>query len=141
MHKSEQTPIGDFEIVTRHIVMERDLNAFGNLFGGVMLSWLDEGSALYVMEAIGYANFVTVSMDNVSFRTPAHRGDAVVIYCRTEKTGRSSITIETRALVHEPGTGQKRDVINCLITFVCLKDGKSYAYFETPEYGAWMARS
>lgn len=130
-----------FEIVTRHIVMERDLNAFGNLFGGVMLAWLDEGSALYVMEAIGYADFVTVSMDNVSFRAPARRGDAVVIYCRTVKTGRSSITIETRAFVHEPGTGTKREVINCLITFVCLHDGRPYPYFESDEYRSWSKRA
>ena len=132
--------LGNFDIVTRHIVMERDLNAFGNLFGGVMLSWLDEGSALYVMEEIGYADFVTVSMDNVSFRTPARRGDAVVIYCRTVKTGRSSITMETKAFVHEPGTGTKREVINCFITFVCLQGGKPYPYFESAEYEKWMKR-
>ncbi len=133
--------MSDFEIVTRHIVMERDLNAFGNLFGGVMLAWLDEGSALYVMERIGYADFVTVSMDNVNFRTPARRGDAVVIYCRTVKTGRSSITMETKAFVHEPGTGAKREVITCLVTFVCLRDGRPYPYFETPEYRSWLARN
>ena len=126
-----------FEIVTRHIVMERDLNAFGNLFGGIMLAWLDEASALYVMDKIGFADFVTVSLDNVNFRTPARRGDAVVLYSRIQKVGRSSITIQSRALVHEPVTGKKEEIIDCRITFVCLKDGKPFAYFETPAYRRW----
>lgn len=130
----------DYDIVTRHIVMERDLNAFGNLFGGIMLAWLDEASALYVMDRIGYPNFVTVAMDNVNFRTPARRGDAVVIYARVVKTGRSSITVETVAFVHEPVTGDKREVINCLVTFVCLRDNQPYAYFESEAYADWVRR-
>ncbi|HNJ04745.1 MAG TPA: hotdog domain-containing protein, partial [Leptospiraceae bacterium] len=69
---SQETP---FDIVTRHLVMEKDLNAFGNLFGGNMLAWIDEASALYVMEQIGFANFVTVSFDDVNFKAPARRGD------------------------------------------------------------------
>ena len=31
-----------FEIVTRHLILDRDLNHFGNLFGGTLLHWLDE---------------------------------------------------------------------------------------------------
>lgn len=124
----------EYDIVTRHLVMERHLNAFGNLFGGVMLAWLDEGSALYVMDQIGYQNFVTVSMDNVTFRTPARRGDAIVLYSRILKTGRSSITVETRALVHEAGADNRREVIRCQLSFVCLRDGKPFAYFESDEY-------
>ena len=130
--------LAGWDIVTRHIVMERDLNAFGNLFGGVMLAWLDEGSALYVMDRIGYADFVTVSMDDVNFRAPARRGDAVVIYSRVAKTGKSSITLDARAVVHEPGTARRHEVINCRITFVCLRDGKPYAYFQSRPYAEWL---
>ncbi|HAA54496.1 MAG TPA: acyl-CoA thioesterase [Myxococcales bacterium] len=139
MSLSYTAPDG-FDVVTRHIVMERHLNAFNNLFGGVMLSWLDEASALFVMEEIGYTNFVTVSLEQVNFKTPAHRGDAIVLYCRTLKTGRSSITIETKALVHEPTSGLKREVITCQITFVCLKDGTKFPYFESEEYHRWSEK-
>ena len=47
--------------------MEKHLNAQGNMFGGVVLAWLDEAAALYTMEKIRYTNIVTVSMDNVNF--------------------------------------------------------------------------
>lgn len=135
-----QSELDGFEIVTRHIVMEKDLNAFGNLFGGIMLAWLDEASALFVMQKIGFDNFVTVSLTDVNFKTPARRGNAVVIYSRALKTGRSSITVQTRAFVHEPGTDLKSEVINCTITFVCLRDGQPFPYFESADYQNWLRK-
>lgn len=126
-----------YEIVSRHIVMERHLNAHGNLFGGVVLAWLDEAAALYVMELAGYSNFVTISMDDVIFRSPGHRGDVLVIYCRTQKIGRSSITVQAQAWVHEPQSLDKHMIIECSLTFVCLKDGKPFPYFVSDEYLSW----
>ncbi len=38
------------ELATQHIVMSRDLNQHGFLFGGQMLAWIDEGCAMFVME-------------------------------------------------------------------------------------------
>ncbi|MCB9640666.1 MAG: acyl-CoA thioesterase [Myxococcales bacterium] len=123
-----------YRLVNRHLVMSRDLNAFGNLFGGVMLSWLDESSALYVIEAIGYDNVVTVSMDNIVFVTPVHLGDSVQIYCRTQDLGRSSILVETKACVFNMRTGEQQEVITCQIKFVCLHKGRPFRYFETDTY-------
>lgn len=136
----EQSTVEGFEIVTRHLVMEKDLNPFGNLYGGAMLGWLDEGSALYVMEKIGYANFVTVNLDDVNFKAPGHRGDAIVLYCRIMKTGRSSIAIQTKAFARDPVTGTKREIITCTITYVCLRDERPYPYFQSEEYARWRER-
>ena len=130
--------LDEFEVVTRHIVMERDLNSYGNLFGGAMLAWLDEAAGLFVMEKTGYSDFVTVALNDVSFKTPGRRGDAIGIYCRILRTGRSSITVEAKALVHEPETSAKRLVIDCRITYVCLKDGKPTPYFESDRYTRWL---
>jgi acyl-CoA thioesterase YciA len=132
--------MNDFEVVTRHIVMERDLNSFGNLFGGAMMAWLDEAAALFVMEKSGYADFVTVSFDNVRFKAPGRRGDAIVIYCRVVKTGRSSITVEAQAFVNEPQSSVKRQVIDCRITYVCLENGKPTPYFESERYARWLRK-
>ena len=128
----------DFEVVTRHIVMERDLNSFGNLFGGVILAWLDEAAALFVMEKTGYGNIVTVSMDDVRFKAPGRRGDAIVISCRVVTTGRSSITVEARALVNEPEIKARRQIIDCRITYVCLEGGRPTPYFESEKYARWV---
>ncbi len=139
-------PISDtekrgFEVVTRHLVMEKDLSSYGHLFGGVMLAWLDEASALYVMEQIGYADFVTVSLDNVDFKAPGNSGDAIVIYSRIARRGRSSVCAETKAFAQDAATGTKREIITCKFTFVCLKNEKPYPYFQSDEYKAWLEKN
>ncbi len=135
--KEMETP---FDIVTRHLVMEKDLNAFGNLFGGNMLAWIDEASALYVMQQIGYADFVTVSFDDVNFKAPARRGDNVYISCRVLKTGKSSITVEAIAEIRQPASGAQHETIRCKVTFVCLMNSRPYPYFESTEYKNFLAR-
>lgn len=128
----------EFEVATRHIVMERDLNPYGHLFGGSMLAWLDEGAALYLQEKIGYRDFVTVSMDNVDFVSPGRRGDSIQILCRVVRTGRSSVTVEAKAASYDVVEGSVREIITCRITYVCLKDNKPYAYFQSEQYRRWL---
>lgn len=124
----------NFEIVTRRLVLPRDLNGHGNLYGGSMLSWIDESSYLYAIEKIGYTNMVTVSLENVRFRTPARLGDSVIVQCRIHQIKKTSITIQTKAVVHDLKANQINEIIDCFITFVCLKDGKPYPYFTTEEF-------
>ncbi|MCP4641930.1 MAG: acyl-CoA thioesterase [bacterium] len=144
---SERTGNGDqdwsppgYDIVTRHLVMERDLNAAGSLYGGAILAWLDEAAAVYVMEQIGYRDFVTVAMDNVYFKAPAYRGDLVTFHSRISRIGSSSVTAEVCAYVHEPVSGSQHETIACTVTFVCLKDRKTYPYFQSDEYRDWLER-
>lgn len=136
--ENETLDMADFDIVTRHLIMEKDLNPDGHLFGGTMLAWLDEATAVYVMEKIGYTDFVTVGLEDVYFRAPGHRGDIITIYSRIMRTGSSSITAESKAINHELTSGRNREIITCRFTFVCLKDHKAYAYFDSPEYEAWL---
>ena len=138
---SKSTLPDGFDPVTRHIVMGRHLNAHQNMFGGVMLAWLDEAAALYTMETIGYTNIVTVAMDNVFVSNPARGGDLVHVACRVARTGRSSITIEAIADAHDPSTGEQRRIIDCECSFVAMRDGKPYPYFASNEYAAWKAES
>jgi len=138
---TKEMAVDGFEVVTRHLVMDRDLNAAGHLFGGAMLAWLDEATTTFVMEKTGYTDLVTVGMDDVNFRALAHRGDIVAVYCRVAKTGRSSITIDVKAFDHDAATGDKREVISCTVTCVCLKDHKPYAYFTSDAYAKWSGRT
>lgn len=119
------------ELVTQHIVMSKELNAHGNLFGGTMLAWLDEASAIYVMRKLAYSNIVTVSMDDVSFKTPGRNGDIILIYSEVDKVGKSSVTVKTSAFSMNERMTDKKEIIQCKITFVCLDEaGKPYPYFE-----------
>lgn len=126
--------IQNFEVVTRRLVLPRDLNGHGNLYGGSMLSWIDESSYLYAIEKIGYSNMVTVSLENVRFRAPARLGDSVILQCRIYQIKKTSITIQTKAVVHDLTKNTITEIIDCLITFVCLKDGKPFPYFTSEEF-------
>ncbi|MCB1159831.1 MAG: acyl-CoA thioesterase [Leptospiraceae bacterium] len=118
-----------FELVTRHIVMQKDLNQHGHIFGGTMLAWIDEAAAVYVMQKISYSNIVTVSMDDVNFKSPGRNGDIIEIYAYIESTGKSSITVRTIA-TNLDSYFRKHLVIDCKITYVCLDlNGRPYPFF------------
>lgn len=76
-------------------MMPRDTNAEGTIFGGVILSLIDQ--AAYV-EAVRQAHqrYVTVSMNTVVFHHPVFVGDVLSLYADAVKIGRTSITIHVR---------------------------------------------
>ena len=123
--------LSGMELITQHIVMSKDLNAHGNLFGGIMLAWIDESAAIYSMRKIGYTNIVTVNMDDVNFKTPGKIGDIIQIYAGIERVGNSSVIIKTKSISLPIGKIEAREIIQCKVTFVCLDDyGKPFPYFE-----------
>lgn len=77
----------------RVVMMPRDTNAFGTIFGGVLLSYIDQAGAV---EAHQHTNkkIVTVAMREVVFIEPVFVGDLVSFYTETAKIGRTSITIK-----------------------------------------------
>lgn len=69
----------------------------GNLFGGTMLSWLDEAGAAFAGYLCRAPNMVTLKMDEVLFRRPVKISHHVRIYARVIRVGTSSLTIEVEA--------------------------------------------
>lgn len=83
------------EPAIRMVMMPRDTNAEGSIFGGVILSLIDQ--AAYV-EAIrqAQARYVTVAMHEVEFHQPVFVGDVLSLYAAATKCGKSSLTIHVR---------------------------------------------
>lgn len=131
----EKDVIGEgYELVTRHLILDRDLNHFGNLFGGTLLHWLDESAYLYTTEKSGYGNLVTVAVDGVHFKSPARRGDNILIFGKIESTGKSSIQASMRALAREEPDGALREIIHSAFKFVAIQNEKAYPWFVSEEY-------
>ncbi|MCC6275078.1 MAG: acyl-CoA thioesterase [Leptospiraceae bacterium] len=121
----------NMDLVTQHIIMSKDLNAHGNLFGGIMLAWVDEAAALYVMEKISYTNIVTVNMDDIYFQNPGRNGDIIQIYASIEKKGSSSLTVRTTAISFNSVSKERKEIISCKVVFVCLDENrKPFAFFR-----------
>jgi acyl-CoA thioesterase YciA len=76
----------------RRVMMPRDTNAFGTIFGGVILSEIDLAAAV---EAHKHhpGRVVTVAMDGVVFRAPVYVGDCVSFFTETLHVGTTSIRV------------------------------------------------
>ena len=87
------------EPAIRVVMMPRDTNADGTIFGGVLLSLIDQ--AAYV-EAIRQAanRYVTVSFKEVEFHEPVFVGDILSLYAHAVRIGRTSLTIRVRVCAH-----------------------------------------
>ena len=76
----------------RVVLMPKDTNAHGMIFGGVILSYIDQAGAVEAKRH-GADLVVTIAMREVVFHEPVYVGDLVSFYTRLVKIGRTSITI------------------------------------------------
>lgn len=79
---------------SRKIIKPQDLNPNGTLFGGAVLSWIDEEAAIYVLCQLGKGRIVTKYMSEINFVSSAKLGDVIEIGMDTVKFGRTSITVK-----------------------------------------------
>lgn len=77
----------------RVLLMPKDTNALGTIFGGIILSYIDQAGAV---EAHGHGcgRLVTVAMREVEFHAPVFVGDLVSFYTETLRIGRTSVTVK-----------------------------------------------
>ena len=77
----------------RVTLMPKDTNALGTIFGGIILSYIDQaGAVAAIRECPG--KLVTVAMREVEFHQPVFVGDLVSFYARTTHRGRTSIGVK-----------------------------------------------
>ena len=81
------------QFYSRKIIKPQDLNNYGTLFGGAVLSWIDEEAAVFVACQLGKKNIVTKYMSEVNFVHSGELGDVIEIGMETVKFGTSSITV------------------------------------------------
>jgi acyl-CoA thioesterase YciA len=86
------TEPGKLEPAIRVVMMPRDTNPMGTIFGGIILSYIDQAGAV---EALRHTNkkLVTVAMHEVKFIAPVFVGDLVSFYTETVKIGTTSLTV------------------------------------------------
>jgi acyl-CoA thioesterase YciA len=111
----------------RITMLPRDTNAYGTIFGGVILSYIDLAGGIEARRQ--YAQkFVTVAMREVIFVTPVFLGDLVTCYTKTIKVGKTSITIDVQVEVERLGLSGNRETVKVTeaeVTYVAVDpDGK-----------------
>jgi acyl-CoA thioesterase YciA len=96
-------------LALKTVMMPRDTNPQGTIFGGVLLSQIDQAGAIGAhreMRRLQSAArmIVTVAMNKVEFLEPVHVGDVVSYYAQVSRVGRTSIAMHVDVEVERAGT-------------------------------------
>ena len=120
------TDWNQMNLVSTHICKTRDVGNHGNLFGGVMLSWLDEAGASLAAEFAETGKIVTKHISALDFQRAVRPGQLIKIYGRVAKLGKTSLIIEIEARRHSVYNGTQKPVCKCEMVFVRI-DGDGEA--------------
>jgi acyl-CoA thioesterase YciA len=119
------------------LLLPKDTNALGTIFGGVILSNIDLASAVEARKA-GPHRYVTKAMREVDFLEPVFLGDIVSFFTETIRIGRTSITVKVSVEAERwgAGHGERVKVTEAEVVLVAVGgDGR-----PVPVQGASRAR-
>lgn len=111
-------------LATKVVMMPRDTNPHGTIFGGVILSYLDQAGAVGARHEIRRQGFpsqllVTVAMEGVEFHEPVLVGDTLSFWTEVRRIGNTSITVHVT--VEAERDGQSRQVTQAVVTYVAVQ--------------------
>ena len=105
------------------IIMPSDANGNGRLFGGRLAEWIDVVAAVVARRHSG-REVTTVSIDNLTFKAPAHINETVVLIGRVTYVGRTSM--EIRVDTYAENLNGERNIINiAYVVMVALDIGET----------------
>ena len=119
------------EHITTFLVKASDIGISGNLFGGTMMSFIDESAISYAMQLCDTPRMVTVKIDELVFKKPVKVGNLLKVYGNVIEFGNSSISIYIEVRKHNVYNGVQETVTHTNIKFVRIDDeGNSLAISE-----------
>jgi len=87
------------------LLLPKDTNALGTIFGGVILSHIDLASAVEARK-VASRRYVTKAIREVEFHEPVFLGDVVNFFTETVRVGRTSLTVRVSVECDRWGSGQ-----------------------------------
>ncbi len=115
-------PKGDLTV--RTIAMPADTNANGDIFGGWVLSQMDQAGGIAGVDR-AQGRVVTVALDAMTFIRPVRVGDVLCVYTRVSHVGRTSMKIEVEAWARRFCTQVRERVTQATLTVVAIdEDGR-----------------
>ena len=114
----------DAEPAIKVLMMPRDANVHNTIFGGVILSHIDQAGAVHA-RGRGCERVVTIAMDAVEFKLPVFVGDVVSYCCRTMSLGRTSIRVHVNVLAQRfRSPGEVVQVTEAEVTYVNIDESR-----------------
>ena len=102
----------------RVVMMPRDTNAANTIFGGVLLSYIDQAGFVEARRQAAH-RYVTVAMHEVKFHEPVFVGDTVSFWTVLGRIGTTSITMHVT--VETERDGESRLLTQAEVTYVSVE--------------------
>ncbi|MGB0952714.1 MAG: acyl-CoA thioesterase [Planctomycetota bacterium] len=114
------------ELALRTTLLPKDTNPAGTIFGGVILSLIDQAGEIAMRRINPHRRYVTVAMDSIKFLAPVFVGDLISLYTCSPQVGRTSVSVQVDVIVERRDRpGEEVTVTVAHVTYVAIGgDGK-----------------
>ena len=103
-----------------HCIRYPHLNSLNRLFGGQLLSWIDEVGALAARRHCG-RDVITASIDNLHFKSGAYLNDIIILIAKVTYTGKTSLEVRVDTY-REDENGQRHPINRAYMVMVAMDD-------------------
>ncbi len=113
--------VKDSYTIMTQLVLPRDTNNFGNLYGGKLLDWIDiVGSTVAMRHSDG--RVVTASIDSLNFLHPIKQGHVVILRGWINLVGNTSMEVEVNVESENPITDERLKTCTAYLTYVAVDE-------------------
>lgn len=102
--------------------MDKDIGIHGNMFGGILMAWIDEAAAAFATEYCCTPNMVTLKVGELHFIRPIKTGNHIRLYGEVSRLGNTSIELQIEVRKYNLYSGEEKVVCITSITFVRIDD-------------------
>lgn len=110
------------KLINKKICMGRDIGVHGNVFGGILMAWIDEAAGAYASEYCHTPNLVTLRVGELLFKRPLKAGNHLRIYGEVAHLGNTSITLNVEARKYNLYSSEETVVCTTSVTFVRIDE-------------------
>ena len=110
------------ELITTYICKTFDIGVHNNMFGGTIMSLIDDAAASYASQLCDTPHLVTIKFDSLIFKKPVNIGSILKIYGKVIKFGTTSIELYIEVRKHSVYTGGQDIVTHTNVTMVRIDD-------------------
>jgi len=114
-------PMSQSRTIQTKLILPPDTNHHHTIFGGKVLSYIDEIAAITAMKH-AKSEVVTASIDSVDFVSPAYAGEVLELEAIVTSTGRSSMEVYVRVICKNLITSEERLTTESFITMVAINN-------------------
>jgi acyl-CoA thioesterase YciA len=110
------------ELITTYICKEFDIGIHNNMFGGRLISLIDDASGSYAAQLCDTPRMVTIKFDELMFKKPVKVGGILKIYGKVIKFGSTSLELYMEIRKHNVYTGEQEIVTHTNVKFVRIDE-------------------